>query len=99
MHPETPDACPPRLLDQDLMRIDSARAREIQITLVEGFQLLGSFDVRLREYAAQKLHKQGVHLVKARALPAPPGGACTDAAATSAQGVRRDMFRGITVLA
>jgi hypothetical protein len=56
---------------QDLMRIDSERAREIQITLVEGFQLLGSFDVRLREYAARKLHKQGVHLIKARRMPSP----------------------------
>ena len=53
------------------MRIDSERAREIQITVVEGFQLLGSFDVRLREYAAQKLHKQGVHLVKARSQMHP----------------------------
>ena len=52
------------------MRIDSERAREIQITLVEGFQLLGSFDVRLREYAARSLHKQGVHLIKARACTA-----------------------------
>ena len=49
---------------QDLMRIDSERARDIRVTIVEGMQLLGSFDVRLREYAADKLHKQGVQLVK-----------------------------------
>ena len=49
---------------QDLMRIDSERARDIRVTIVEGMELLGSFDVRLREYAADKLHKQGVHLIK-----------------------------------
>lgn len=46
------------------MRLDSGRARDIRVTIVEGMQLLGSFDVRLREYAAEKLHKQGVQLVK-----------------------------------
>ena len=46
------------------MRIDSERARDIRVTIVEGLQLLGNFDARLREYAADKLHKQGVHLVK-----------------------------------
>ena len=51
------------------MRIDAERARDIRITLVEGLQLLGSFDVRLREYAARKLHQQGVHLVKVAAPP------------------------------
>ncbi len=49
---------------QDLMRIDSERARDIRVTIVEGLQLLGNFDARLREYAADKLHKQGVNLVK-----------------------------------
>jgi hypothetical protein len=49
---------------QDLMRIDAERARMVRITLVEGMQLLGTFDVRLREYAARKLHNQGVNLVK-----------------------------------
>lgn len=48
------------------MRIDAERARDIRITLVEGAQLLGSFDGRLREYAARKLHNQGIHLVKVR---------------------------------
>ena len=46
------------------MRIDSERARDIRVTIVEGMELLGSFDTRLREYAADKLHKQGVHLIK-----------------------------------
>lgn len=49
------------------MRIDAERARDIRITLVEGAQLLGTFDVRLREYAARKLHKEGVHLLKVSA--------------------------------
>ena len=60
------------LCAQDLVRIDAERARDIRITLVEGLQLLGSFDVRLREYAARKLHKQGVHLVKVCRPPPPP---------------------------
>ena len=51
------------------MKIDSERAREIRVTIVEGMQLLGSFDVRLREYAANKLQKQGVQLVKV--IPRP----------------------------
>lgn len=34
------------------------------MTLVEANEVLGSFDVRLREYAARKLHKQGVHLIQ-----------------------------------
>ncbi len=54
---------------QDLMKIDRERARDIRVTIVEGMQLLGSFDVRLREYAANKLHKQGVHLVKVNPAP------------------------------
>jgi NADH:ubiquinone reductase (non-electrogenic) len=51
---------------QDLRRIDSERARDIRVTLVEGMQILGNFDARLREYAAVKLHNQGVSLVKVR---------------------------------
>ncbi|CAK0752207.1 hypothetical protein CVIRNUC_002128 [Coccomyxa viridis] len=51
-------------ISSDLMRMDSTRARDIRVTIVEGMQLLGSFDARLREYAATKLHKQGVSLVK-----------------------------------
>lgn len=56
---------------QDLMRIDSTRARDFRLTIVEGMQILGSFDVRLREYAAKKLHNQGVSLVKVPSLLAP----------------------------
>jgi len=49
---------------RDLMKIDPSRARDMRITLVEGNELLGSFDARLRQYAANKLVKEGVHLVK-----------------------------------
>ena len=35
-----------------------------RVTLIEAQQVLGTFDAPLREYAANKLHKQGVHLVK-----------------------------------
>lgn len=38
--------------------------RPDRVTLVEANEVLGSFDVRLREYAASKLHKQGVHLIQ-----------------------------------
>ncbi|EIE24104.1 mitochondrial type-II NADH dehydrogenase [Coccomyxa subellipsoidea C-169] len=48
----------------ELSSFISTRARDIRISLVEGAQLLGSFDVRLREYAARKLHNQGIHLIK-----------------------------------
>ncbi|KAK9842472.1 hypothetical protein WJX81_001619 [Elliptochloris bilobata] len=47
----------------DLMKIDPDRARDVRVTLVEAMQLLGSFDSRLREYAARTLHRQGIHLV------------------------------------
>lgn len=36
----------------------------MRITLIEANELLGSFDARLREYAARKLVESGVHLVK-----------------------------------
>lgn len=48
---------------QDLMKIDPDRARDVRVTLVEAMQVLGSFDARLREYAARTLHRQGIHLV------------------------------------
>lgn len=35
-----------------------------QVTLIEADQLLGSFDARLREYAARKLVAAGVHLTR-----------------------------------
>ena len=35
-----------------------------QITLVEATEVLGSFDVRLREYTVRKLTKSGIHLLK-----------------------------------
>ena len=36
----------------------------LQITLIEANELLGSFDARLREYAARNLVKAGVQLLK-----------------------------------
>ena len=50
---------------RDLSKIDPDRAHYMRITLIEASQLLGSFDVRLREYAAGRLAREGVHLVKA----------------------------------
>ena len=35
------------------------------MTLIEAAELLGTFDAPLREYATDKLHKQGVRRVKA----------------------------------
>ena len=35
-----------------------------RVTLIEAQQVLGTFDAPLREYAANKLNKQGVHLMK-----------------------------------
>ena len=35
-----------------------------RVTLVEASELLGNFDGKLREYAAQSLVKAGVHLMK-----------------------------------
>lgn len=49
---------------RDLSKIDPNRARDVRITLIEADQLLGSFDTKLREYAALKLTRAGVHLVK-----------------------------------
>jgi NADH:ubiquinone reductase (non-electrogenic) len=41
--------------------------------LIEANELLGSFDARLREYAARKLVKEGVHLVKGIVKQVRPG--------------------------
>lgn len=51
-------------VNKDLNKIDPERARDVRITLIEANELLGSFDARLREYAAKKLISAGVHLVK-----------------------------------
>ena len=56
------------LVNEDLMRLDPERARDIRITLVEANELLGNFDSRLREYAVDRLHRKAVHLIKAHAL-------------------------------
>lgn len=39
-----------------------------RVTLIEAQQLLGTFDAPLREYAANKLNRQGVHLLKVTPL-------------------------------
>ncbi len=40
-----------------------------RVTLIEAQQVLGTFDAPLREYAANKLNKQGVHLVQVNPPP------------------------------
>ena len=52
-------------INKELHGIDPGRAQDMRVTLIEADQLLGSFDARLREYAAKKLAKAGVHLIKA----------------------------------
>lgn len=49
---------------KDLMRLDPHRAHDMRITLVEASELLGALNPRLREYAAHKLTKDGVNLIK-----------------------------------
>ncbi|DBB14410.1 hypothetical protein WJX82_007842 [Trebouxia sp. C0006] len=51
-------------INKDLRRLDPERATEMKVTLIEAQQVLGTFDAPLREYAANKLNKQGVHLMK-----------------------------------
>ncbi|KAL3148596.1 hypothetical protein ABBQ38_014024 [Trebouxia sp. C0009 RCD-2024] len=51
-------------INKDLRRLDNGRASEMRVTLIEAQQLLGTFDAPLREYAANKLNRQGVHLLK-----------------------------------
>eukprot|EP00891_Asterochloris_glomerata_P000602 jgi/Astpho2/602/fgenesh1_pg.00013_%23_29_t len=51
-------------INSDLMKTDASRARDMRVTLVEAQELLGSFDGRLRQYAARKLTRAGVHLVQ-----------------------------------
>jgi NADH:ubiquinone reductase (non-electrogenic) len=47
-----------------LLRCFLSTAAPPQITLIEANELLGSFDARLREYAARNLVKAGVQLLK-----------------------------------
>jgi hypothetical protein len=47
-------------------------AHGLRLTLIEASELLGSFDARLREYAARKLIKAGVHLMKVPRRKTPP---------------------------
>ena len=49
-------------INHDLRNIDPDRARDMRITLVEANELLGSFDARLREYAARKLVRKAAAL-------------------------------------
>ena len=51
--------------------MDSTRARDIRGDHCGGHAAAGSSHARLREYAATKLHKQGVSLVKVLAMGAP----------------------------
>lgn len=53
-------------VDTDIKRLYPDLARDMRVTLIEGRDILGSFDVTLREYAARHLTRQGVKLVKAR---------------------------------
>eukprot|EP00208_Stichococcus_sp_RCC1054_P000285 CAMPEP_0206135826 /NCGR_PEP_ID=MMETSP1473-20131121/1091_1 /ASSEMBLY_ACC=CAM_ASM_001109 /TAXON_ID=1461547 /ORGANISM="Stichococcus sp, Strain RCC1054" /LENGTH=532 /DNA_ID=CAMNT_0053527941 /DNA_START=118 /DNA_END=1716 /DNA_ORIENTATION=- len=52
------------LINRELFKIDPERSRDSRVVLVEAAQMLGSFDVRLRQYAAGKLIKAGVQLKK-----------------------------------
>jgi NADH:ubiquinone reductase (non-electrogenic) len=49
-------------INSDLAKIDPERARDCRVVVIEASQLLGSFDRRLRQYAANKLIKSGVTL-------------------------------------
>ena len=53
-------------IDTDMRRLYPDMARDARVTLVEGRDILGSFDIKLREYAAQHLTKNGVKLQKVR---------------------------------
>ena len=53
-------------------QISSCHCAADRVTLVEANEVLGTFDVRLREYAAKKLHKAGVHLMQVRFADPPP---------------------------
>ena len=48
---------------------------DVRVILIEAQEVLGSFDVSLREYAAKKLTKQGVYLVKVSEVKIRGGGA------------------------
>ncbi|CUG05974.1 NADH dehydrogenase, putative [Bodo saltans] len=52
-------------LHQDIPKIDPALLKYCKVTLVEAGEILGSFDLTLRNYGAKKLTKMGVHLRKA----------------------------------
>lgn len=60
-------------VDTDIKRLYPDVARDTRVTLIEGRDILGSFDVTLREYAARHLTRQGVKLVK---VPARSGWSC-----------------------
>ena len=52
-------------LHEDIPKIDPALLSYCQVTLVEASEVLGSFDEKLRNYAAKRLAKIGVKLRKA----------------------------------
>ncbi|GAX77756.1 hypothetical protein CEUSTIGMA_g5199.t1 [Chlamydomonas eustigma] len=51
-------------INEDLKRLYPERAKAMRVTLIEAKEVLGSFDASLREYAASKLTKRGVVLLK-----------------------------------
>lgn len=52
-------------LHQDIPKIDPALLKHCKVTLVEAGEILGSFDLTLRNYGSRKLKKMGVELRKA----------------------------------
>jgi Pyridine nucleotide-disulphide oxidoreductase len=54
-------------VDTDMKRLYPDIWRDTRVTLVEGRDILGSFNIKLREYAARHLTRNGVKLTKVRA--------------------------------
>ena len=52
-------------LHQDIPKLDPALLKHFRLTLVEANEVLGTFDLELRNYGAQRLQKMGVKLRKA----------------------------------
>jgi NADH dehydrogenase FAD-containing subunit len=65
------------LVGTDIKRLYPDLARDIRVTLVEARDILGNFDVRLREYAARHLTRQGVKLVKVGKAGHSIGASCS----------------------
>jgi NADH:ubiquinone reductase (H+-translocating) len=52
-------------LHQDIPKIDPALLRYCKVTLLESGEILGTFDLTLRNYGARKLRRMGIELRKA----------------------------------